>query len=367
MRGITDDFKNQQQRAMGILTRSGRGKGKGNKDSDELLFKYPFEEQEHGSFSRIMGKLHVGLQPSVESESESEKSESESEKSENESEIVVIDNDKSCCEMILLDNKLESPSREELKVPSTSTTPTTSPPVTVAHPDPLQQNPKTTSRIKDIIEIRSSDRDRLAPGEFLNDSIIDLWLRFISSNNNNSTCHFFTSHFYTMLKGKGPESVRKWSTAKNLDVFSKRFVFVPVNESLHWSLAVVVNPGALVNGKENIENHSDTDNNNNYDNEEAGCIIFLDSLKAHRMATIARALNGWLNDQWSMKCEQQQQVSERSEAKRVSLDEDEKYIRATIKLTLFHSITFAARRRKNIHKRELSGFKPQDPLPEQLV
>ena len=42
-------------------------------------------------------------------------------------------------------------------------------------------------------------------------------------------------------------------------------------------------------------------------------------------------------------------------------------IRATTKLTLFHSITFAARRRKNIHKRELSGFKPQDPLPEQLV
>tara|TARA_B110000971_G_scaffold17762_1_gene16326 strand:- start:232 stop:948 length:717 start_codon:yes stop_codon:yes gene_type:complete len=164
MRGITDDFKNQQQRAMGILTRSGRGKGKGNKDSDQLLFKYPFNYQleEQEQVSRIMKKLDAALKPkpkpSVESENESES------KSENENENV-----------------------------------------------PIQQTP--IQEIKDQIVIRASDSDRLDPGKYLNDSIIDLWLRFISSNNNNSTCHFFTSHFYTRLEEEGPENVRSWPRA----------------------------------------------------------------------------------------------------------------------------------------------------------
>ena len=234
------------------------GGRKGEEGDNELLFKYPFEDQEQGS--RIMKKLIAGLRPIIESESESE--------SENESENASV---------------------------------------------PIKQNPKTTSRIKDIIEIRSSDRGRLAPGQFLNDSIIDLWLRFISSNNNNSTCHFFTSHFYTRLEEEGPENVRSWLTKKNLDVFSKRLVFVPVNGGAHWSLAVIVNPGALVNG---IETEKSED-----DNDEAGCIICLDSLGAsHNKPEIAITLRKLLNDQWKIRCEQQQQqqqqeeeVSERSE------------------------------------------------------
>ena len=236
------------------------GGRKGEEGDNELLFKYPFEDQEQGS--RIMKKLIAGLRPIIESESESE--------SENESENASV---------------------------------------------PIKQNPKTTSRIKDIIEIRSSDRGRLAPGQFLNDSIIDLWLRFISSNNNNSTCHFFTSHFYTQLEKKGPGDVRSWFTAKNLDVFSKRLVFVPVNARMHWSLAVIVNPGALVNGIE-------TDKSEGDDEEEAGCIICLDSYggQGHKKKPIAETLRKLLNDQWKIRCEQQQQqqqqdeeVSERSE------------------------------------------------------
>ncbi len=35
--------------------------------------------------------------------------------------------------------------------------------------------------------------------------------------------------------------VSRWT--KNVDVFSKRFLLIPVNEALHWSLALVVNPG----------------------------------------------------------------------------------------------------------------------------
>ena len=43
--------------------------------------------------------------------------------------------------------------------------------------------------------------------------------------------------------GSGYESVRRWT--KNVDIFTKDFLFVPINESLHWSLAVVCWPGKI--------------------------------------------------------------------------------------------------------------------------
>jgi len=59
-----------------------------------------------------------------------------------------------------------------------STTPKESPPPQEQMQQQQQQQPQ--ARTKDIIEFRKADRDRLAPGEWLNDSMIDLWLRWIS-------------------------------------------------------------------------------------------------------------------------------------------------------------------------------------------
>jgi len=65
-------------------------------------------------------------------------------------------------------------------------------------------------------------------------------------------CHFFNSFFYKRLlqtMGKKPgggndadrreayQLVRRWT--KNADLFNKDFIFVPINESLHWSLAII--------------------------------------------------------------------------------------------------------------------------------
>ena len=30
-----------------------------------------------------------------------------------------------------------------------------------------------------------------------------------------------------------------------IDIFKKKFVFVPINKDLHWSLCVIVNPGEI--------------------------------------------------------------------------------------------------------------------------
>jgi len=51
----------------------------------------------------------------------------------------------------------------------------------------------------------------------------------------------------TTLKEKGPEAIASWTEKKNINVFEKKLVFIPVNADLHWSLCVVVNPGLIAN------------------------------------------------------------------------------------------------------------------------
>ena len=39
--------------------------------------------------------------------------------------------------------------------------------------------------------------------------------------------HIFSSHFYTTLLEEGPESVAKWTKRKNIDVFARKFIYIP--------------------------------------------------------------------------------------------------------------------------------------------
>ena len=70
-----------------------------------------------------------------------------------------------------------------------------------------------------------------------------------------SNVHFFSSHFFSTLKSGGIDSVKSWTIKKGLNVFSKTFLFIPINQSLHWSLCVVVNPGALLLQNQNKVGH----------------------------------------------------------------------------------------------------------------
>ena len=58
-----------------------------------------------------------------------------------------------------------------------------------------------------------------------------------------SDYHVFTSHFFTTLTTSGFKSVKSW--VKDIPRFlKKKFVFVPICIDMHWSLCVIVNPGA---------------------------------------------------------------------------------------------------------------------------
>lgn len=103
-----------------------------------------------------------------------------------------------------------------------------------------------------------------------------------------TSLHFFTSHFYTTLLNDGPESVTSWTAKKNINIFEKKFIFIPINKDLHWSLCVVVNPGCIKNSWEDEE-----------PNRSLPCLIFMDSLSLHKRATVRKKVESWLNSEYS--------------------------------------------------------------------
>jgi hypothetical protein len=137
------------------------------------------------------------------------------------------------------------------------------------------------------VELRGEDLARLAPEEFLNDSAIDARLRLLRARleaedrARASRLYFFNSFFYKKLAeglpmGRKPpplspeaqaladdeaaaslggnlpdgalrslrafDRVRRWT--REVDVFERDYLFIPVHDALHWSLVVVCHPGA---------------------------------------------------------------------------------------------------------------------------
>jgi Ulp1 family protease len=109
-------------------------------------------------------------------------------------------------------------------------------------------------------------------------------------NRTESVVHVFTSHFYTTLAEGGPKSVESWTSKKNIDIFQKKMIFIPINKSLHWSLCVVMNPIDIVSNFEKPQGHGS--------NDPFPCILFLDSLKAHEKQVVAKQIHCWLNAEW---------------------------------------------------------------------
>jgi Ulp1 protease family, C-terminal catalytic domain len=101
----------------------------------------------------------------------------------------------------------------------------------------------------------------------------------------NSDVHIFTSHFYSTLRDEGSTSVQSWTKKKNIDIFKKKMVFIPINESWHWSLCVLVNPGAVENPS--VEPR-----------DKYPCMIFVDSLRMHDSDHVKQNIYKWLNREW---------------------------------------------------------------------
>ena len=93
---------------------------------------------------------------------------------------------------------------------------------------------------------------RLDDDEFLNDTLIGFFIRYLQHRTEVERpellrkMHFFNSYFFDTLN-KGTKSVKtinydavaRWT--RNVNLFARDFVIVPVNENLHWFVAIICN------------------------------------------------------------------------------------------------------------------------------
>ncbi|KAJ2679045.1 hypothetical protein GGI25_001817 [Coemansia spiralis] len=130
------------------------------------------------------------------------------------------------------------------------------------------------------ISVTGSDISRLYRGEFLNDTIIEFYLRYIGENlrETNAVMYqqsfFFNTFFFKKLSRRTKataaltesssmanpvelvyQQLKKWTA--NVKLFDKKYIFVPINENIHWYLAIVVNPSAMIAESPEIEKNDD--------------------------------------------------------------------------------------------------------------
>ncbi|NXF31798.1 SENP7 protease, partial [Nyctibius bracteatus] len=107
--------------------------------------------------------------------------------------------------------------------------------------------------------VTREDLECLEYGEFLNDVIIDFYLKYLllekAPKHLADRTHIFSSFFYKCLTRTEKTSegdlkvsaaqrrhrrVRTWT--RHINIFSKDYIFVPVNEESHWYIAVICFP-----------------------------------------------------------------------------------------------------------------------------
>ncbi|BGP20603.1 hypothetical protein JCM10213v2_008766 [Rhodosporidiobolus nylandii] len=125
---------------------------------------------------------------------------------------------------------------------------------------PLERKPGATS-----VALTWGDTKRLREDEFLNDTLIEFGLKravekLVEQDEGRppeerlaDKVHVFNSFFYKQLSSRKPRNgpdnygyslVAKWT--KKFDLFNKKYIVVPINEHLHWYLAIIVNPVAIL-------------------------------------------------------------------------------------------------------------------------
>lgn len=153
------------------------------------------------------------------------------------------------------------------------------------------------------IRVTEEERGRLKGQKYLNDSLIDFYIKYQEVQmrslpaNLKFTTLFFSSFFFGCLRRKDPidyPGVKGWT--KNIDIFKKKFIFVPICDSYHWSLIIVANLDKLqplVQEEEEQEPLSSSDTPR---------IIYLDSLNPKRGIEFGRTIRNYLCEEyWSRK------------------------------------------------------------------
>jgi Ulp1 family protease len=79
-----------------------------------------------------------------------------------------------------------------------------------------------------------------------------------------------------------------------MNKFEKKLLFIPSCRDGHWSLCVIVYPGAITRYKSDLKSWEEDDKAHSF----ISCILFFDSLKMHCKLSSQILLLKWLNSEW---------------------------------------------------------------------
>ena len=193
---------------------------------------------------------------------------------------------------------------------------------------PLFQYPHDGAGADRIIVTRS-DYECLEADFSLNRTVVDFALRVIVADRRRSPLgsdpafinmardvHAFPCDFFTMLSAGNERGklkadkdkarrvyarVERWT--RNVDIFAKRFLLVPVLDQQHWSLAIVCHPGelakrALARERRELDVGATEDEDEDEDCPARPCVIHMDSLRMHSAKKIEKWLRCFLEMEW---------------------------------------------------------------------
>ncbi|KAK9455364.1 hypothetical protein V1511DRAFT_500245 [Dipodascopsis uninucleata] len=115
---------------------------------------------------------------------------------------------------------------------------------------------------KKTVVVNEDDFSRLDDGEFLNDTIIDFYLKYVFNRLQTrnpeiaSKTYIYNTFFFNRLTQrvngvKGSfENVKKWTS--KVDIFEKKYIIMPIHERAHWYVAIICNLCNIDKSKESI-------------------------------------------------------------------------------------------------------------------
>ncbi|KAI0359160.1 cysteine proteinase [Trametes cingulata] len=146
---------------------------------------------------------------------------------------------------------------EERLRPKRKPLPTSLPPEDEAEVDALFQKRGVISKCARE-QVSHEDISRLRPCQWLNDEIINFYGQLILTRAEESkenpgangtagsgrkkplNAHYFSTFFWSKLKGQGYQKARLSKWTKKIDIFSKDVILIPVNHNnAHWTAAAI--------------------------------------------------------------------------------------------------------------------------------
>ncbi|KAM4048473.1 sentrin-specific protease 7 isoform 2-T2 [Anomaloglossus baeobatrachus] len=159
------------------------------------------------------------------------------------------------------------------------------------------------------LAITNEDLECLEHGEFLNDVIIDFYLKYLLlekfPTHFAQKCHVFSSFFFRCLTRKDnvtddkhlemPAAQRRHRRVKtwtrHVDIFAKDFIFVPVNENSHWYLVVICFPYLEKNIYEDRKDPSAFQDEEKRGDSGSGSVIIFNDRLSKKEETIGEGSN----------------------------------------------------------------------------